>query len=310
MDIIHLLQLSFVANINLQSLNFAQRWLLASRPKTLPAAISPVLLAWAIAIDQGCFYLPPALATLAIAVLLQIGANLVNDVSDFQKGTDNSDRMGPLRVTQAGLLSPRQVWGGVIMVFGLAALAGLYLVFLKGWPVLLLGVACIAAALVYSVGRFSFAALGLGDLFALLFFGFGALCGTVYVLCGSVSLTAWLAAVPVGALVTAILVVNNIRDIESDRRAGRRNIPVLYGRRGGELEYIILLVIAYLSPLAILLSGETPWVLLPWLSLPFAVRLFLQMRAAPIGRIFNVFLAQTARMALLYSLLLALGILL
>lgn len=287
-----------------------QRWQLASRPKTLPAAIAPVLLGWAIAYDLGAFSLLPALLALLIAVLLQIGANLVNDVSDFQKGADAGDRLGPLRVTQAGLLAPRQVWTGVAVVFGLAALAGIYLVLLGGWPLLILGAAAMAAALFYSVGRNSFAATGSGDLFAFLFFGLGAVCGTVYLLAGRVPLSAWLAALPVGALVTAILVVNNIRDIASDRRAGRRNIPARFGRRAGEIEYAVLLSMAYLSPPLVWLGGETPWVLLAWLSLPLALRLYRAVRTEPIGRGFNRLLAQTARLTLLFSLLLALGVLL
>jgi 1,4-dihydroxy-2-naphthoate octaprenyltransferase len=300
---------------------YYQRWLLASRPKTLPAAISPVLVGWAIVLDMlyirsgslAGFNLLPALATLLIAVLIQIGANLVNDVSDFQKGTDSGERLGPLRVTQAGLLSVRQMWAGVAVVFSAAALAGLYLVFFggsSGLPVLLIGAACIAAAVFYSVGQYSFASTGLGDLFAMLFFGFGAVCGTVYVLAGSLPGYAWLAALPVGALVTSILVVNNIRDMESDRQAGRKNIPVRFGRRAGEIEYSVLLAIAYFSSFAIVWAGESAWVFLVWLSLPLAVRLWQRMRTTPANRTFNILLAQTARLTLLFSMLLALGILL
>jgi len=298
-----------MAEPHIHNLNTFQRWQLASRPKTLPAAISPVLVGWAIAWDLGAFSLGPALAALMIAVLLQIAANLVNDVADFQKGADTHERLGPLRVTQAGLLTPRQVWTGVVVVFALTALIGLYLVWVSGWPALVLGIAAIAGAVLYSVGRRSFAATGSGDLFALVFFGFGALCGTVYVLVGHVPLGAWLAALPVGALVTAILVVNNIRDIDSDRRAGRKNIPARFGRRAGQTEYAVLLVTAYLSPLAVWLAGETPWVLLTWLSIPLALQLYRQVCSHPISRGFNRLLAQTARLTLLFSLLLALGIL-
>jgi 1,4-dihydroxy-2-naphthoate octaprenyltransferase len=292
-----------------ESPSIIQRWTLASRPKTLPAAASPVLVGWAIAIEMDRFALLPAITTLFIALLIQIGANLVNDVSDYHKGTDAGERLGPLRVTQAGLLSPRQMWYGVIVVLGLAAILGLYLVFYSGWPALVVGLASILGALFYSVSRYSFSNLGLGDLFAWLFFGFGALCGTVYVLTGSAPHIAWLSALPVGALVTAILVVNNIRDIESDRRAGRKNIPVVLGRRAGEIEYIILLVIAYVSPLAMLLAGEAPYVLLPLLSIPMGIQLYRKLHAMPIGKPFNILLAQTARLTLVYSLMLGLGIL-
>ena len=299
-----------MSEANPNTLTTLQRWHLASRPKTLPAAVSPVLVGWAIALDAGSFEPLPALATLLIAVLIQIGANLVNDVSDYQKGADTEERLGPLRVTQAGLLTVRQMWTGVFVVLGAAALAGLYLVIHTGWPVLFIGAASLAGALLYSVGRYSFAATGSADFFSMLFFGFAAVCGTVYVLVGSVPLNAWLAAVPVGALVTAILVVNNVRDIESDRRAGRKTIPARFGRRAGEIEYVALLGLAYLSAIALWATGEHPWVLLTWFSLPLAGQRFQDICNLPIGREFNKLLAQTARLTLLYSLLLALGILL
>lgn len=300
------------------SISFRQRWLLACRPKTLPAAISPVLVAWAVSLriihDRGGslsdFNLVPALAALLVAVCIQIGANLVNDVSDFQKGTDSGERLGPLRVTQAGLLTPRQMWTAAAAVLGMAALAGLYLFFHAGWPVLLIGAACLAATLFYSVGRFSFSAVGSGDFFAIVFFGFAAVCGTVFVLTGSVPLYAWLTALPVGLLVAAILDVNNTRDLESDRRAGRLNIPVRFGRKGGEIEYTALLTGAYLSSLFLALAYASPWVLIVWLSAPQAIGLNGRMRTLPLGGGFNVLLAQTARLVLVFSLLLALGIIL
>ncbi|MCE5207170.1 MAG: 1,4-dihydroxy-2-naphthoate polyprenyltransferase [Chloroflexi bacterium] len=307
-----------MTNQPISSMSKPQRWLLASRPKTLPAAISPVLVGWAASIraiygrggSLSDFGLLPALATMLVAVCIQIGANLVNDVSDFQKGTDSGERLGPLRVTQAGLLSPRQMWTAVFVVLGAATLAGIYLSFYAGWQVLLIGAACIAATVFYSVGRYSLSATGLGDLFAIVFFGFGAVCGTVYVLAGSVPVYAWISAFPVGLLVASILVVNNTRDMESDRRAGRMNIPVRFGRAAGETEYTLLLAGAYLSSIAIMLACKSPWVLIVWLSLPQAIRLNGRMRTTPIGPLFNQLLAQTARLTLIFSLLLAVGIVL
>lgn len=211
--------------------------MLASRPKTLPAAISPVLVGWGIAIGIEGFQLLPALAALLCAVLIQIGTNLVNDVVDYQKGADTSERLGPVRVTHTGLLTPRQVWRGVFITFGLAALVGLYLVFDAGWPVLVIGGASILAGFLYTVGPYSLTNIGLGDLFVMLFFGFVAVCGTVFVVAGSGPLSAWLSALGVGALVTNILVVNNTRDMETDRQTGRKNIPVLFGRKGGKIEF-------------------------------------------------------------------------
>jgi 1,4-dihydroxy-2-naphthoate octaprenyltransferase len=303
---------------SLSSLSNFQRWLLASRPRTLPAAISPVLLAWAISLraihDQGGspadFDLLPALAVLLVAVCIQIGANLVNDVSDFQKGTDSGKRLGPLRVTQAGLLNPRRMWTGVAVVLGVAALAGFYVFLYAGWPVLLLGAACLAATIFYSVGKFSFSAVGSGDFFAVVFFGLAAVCGTVFVLTGYVPVYAWLAAFPVGFLVAAILDVNNTRDLESDRRAGRTNLPVRFGRKAGELEYTILLAGAYLLSITVAMAVKSPWVLVTWLSAPYAARLNHRMSTLPIGPDFNGLLAQTARLVLIFSLLMALGILL
>jgi len=296
-------------------ISMTQRWLLAIRPKTLPAAISPVLAGWACAFrilysSRGGFDLISALTTLLIAVLIQITANLVNDVSDYQKGADSGRRLGPLRVTQAGLLTPRQMWSAAALLLAAAGLAGLYLVIQKGWPVLLLGAACMAGAVFYSVGRFSFAATGLGDLFAMLFFGFGGVCGTVFVLSGTLSAAAWWSAVPVGLLVSAILVVNNIRDIESDRKAGRMNLAARYGRKAGETEYVLLVAAAYLASFPTAWAAQSAGVLLVWLSLPLAVRLQKEMRAAEISPLFNQYLAQTARLTLIYSVLLAAGILL
>lgn len=295
-----------------------KRWLLASRPKTLPAAISPVLVGWAVSLSihhartggLAGFPLLPALLTLLIAVLIQIVANLVNDVSDYEKGTDAGERLGPLRVTQAGLITPRQMWLAALLLLAVAAVAGIYLVFVAGWPVILIGAACMAGAVFYSVGRYSFASTGLGDLFAMLFFGFGAVCGTVFVLTGSAPRLAWAAAVPVGLLVTAILVVNNIRDMESDRQTGRYNIPVRFGRKAGEMEYTILLAAAYISSFAVAVLDGGRWVLLVWLSLPAAVRLRRRLISAPVGPQFNQYLAQTARITLVYSLLLCAGLLL
>ncbi len=299
-------------------MSMKKRWLLASRPKTLPAAISPVLVGWAVSLsvlhtrtgNLAGFPLLPALLTLLIAVLIQIVANLVNDVSDYEKGADAGERLGPLRVTQAGLITPRQMWAAVLLLLTVAAAAGVYLVFLAGWPVLLIGAACMAGAVFYSVGRYSFSATGLGDLFATLFFGFGGVCGTVYVLTGSVPLLAWAAALPVGLLVTAILVVNNIRDEENDRKAGRRNIPVRFGRKAGEIEYTCLLAAAYLSSVGVAATASSGWMLLVWLSLPSAIKLRRNLIAEPVGPRFNQFLAQTARITLIYSLLLCAGILL
>lgn len=285
----------------------AQRWLLAIRPKTLPASVSPVLVGYGVAVAVGRFHWGAALAALFTALLLQIGSNLVNDVADYQRGADTEERLGPVRVTQTGLLAPGQVWAGVGVTFGLAALLGVYLAAIGGWPVILVGLASILAATIYTVGPFPLAYHGLGDLFVMIFFGFVGVGGTAYVVAGEVPPIAWLGGLGVGSLTTAILVVNNIRDSETDRKAGRRNIVVTYGRRGGEIEYGLLLTASYLA-LPALAWLHSPWALLPLLSLPRAIRLYQAVRKTAIGPAFNGLLAQTAQLDVLYSATLGLGL--
>ena len=294
-----------------QSMTNLQRWWLAIRPRTLPAAASPVLIGWAIAWVNGVFRVLPAIIILFCALLLQILANLVNDVADYQKGTDKSGRLGPTRVTQSGLLSIRAVWTGAAVAALPAAAGGLYLAFFRGWPVLVIGGIALICAVLYTVGPFAFEDYGLGDLAAFLFFGFVTVCGTTYILLGYLVPLSWLGGLGAGALVTAILVVNNVRDIESDTRAGRRNIPVRWGRRAGEIEYVSMMILAYLAVGAAFLAGWSgAWILLPLVSIPRAVHLVRHMRTLPAGTGFNLLLANTAQLVLIYSILLALGILL
>ncbi len=286
-----------------------QIWMLATRPKTLPAAAAPVVVGTAAAFADGKFSIGPALAALLGALLLQIGSNLANDVFDYKKGADTSARLGPTRVTQAGFLSPGQVLTGMWLTFGLAAVIGLYLIWVGGWPIIAIGVLSIAAAIAYTGGPFPLGYHGLGDVFVFIFFGLAAVCGTYYVQAGTVSRLAWLAAVPVGGLIVNILVVNNLRDIESDRAAGKRTLAVRLGARGAQIEYLLWLAVAYAVPPALWLFGLTSgWMLLTWLSLPAALpptRLILQQQ----GRVLNQALAGSARFALIYSLLFSAGLL-
>ncbi len=292
------------------SISRTRAWLLAIRPKTLPAALAPVLVGTALAFADGAFAPGPALAATLAALLLQMGSNIANDYFDFLKGADTPERTGPLRVAASGLLSLQELRRGMVAVFGLAALVGLYLIAVGGWPILAVGVAAILAALLYTGGPLPYGYVGLGDLFVFLFFGLVAVMGTYYVQAGTVTQGSLLAALPVGLLITAILVVNNLRDIDSDRRAGKRTLAVLLGRTGARAEYLLLLAGAYLSPLLLLaLDGRSPWVLLPGLTLPLArkwARLVLD--DARYGPPLNQALAGTAQLALLFSLLLALGL--
>lgn len=289
----------------------AQAWVLATRPKTLPAAVAPVLVGVALAIRDGGFRFWPALAALAGALLLQIGVNLANDYYDYQRGVDTAERLGPVRVTQSGLLRPEQVRRGMIAVFALAALAGLYLIAVGGWPILVIGVASILAALAYSGGPFPLGSHGLGDLFVFIFFGLVAVGGTYYVQTRTITPFVLLAATPAGLLITDILVVNNLRDIESDARAGKHTFAVLLGNRGTRAEYVLLAAVAYLIPLALWLAGQaSAWVMLPWLTLPLMARQAQRIVGGLSGRPLNKVLAATAQIALLFSLLFALGLVL
>ena len=286
-------------------------WILAARPRTLPAAVAPVVLASAMAYADKYFVWLPALAAFTVALLLQIGVNLANDYFDYQKGIDTADRLGPLRVTQSGLIPATQVKVGMMMTFILSLIPGFYLLAVGGLPVLIIGLVCIFAALAYSGGPFPLASHGLGDLFVFIFFGLVAVGGTYYVQALKLTPMVWLMGVVEGLLITAILVVNNLRDIESDRQTGKRTLAVIIGIRGSQIEYALLLAAAYAIPIILWISGHMPvWVILPLISLPIAVYLMRLIWKNPDGPVLNQALAKTAALALGYSLLLAIGIIL
>lgn len=285
-------------------------WWLAARPKTLPAAAAPVIVGTAAAIKDRQFQPGPALAALIGALLIQIGSNLANDVFDFKKGADTAERLGPTRVTQAGLLTPRQVLIGMWAVFLAAMLVGVYLVIVGGWPIVVIGLCSIAAAIAYTGGPFPLGYNGLGDIFVFIFFGLVAVCGTYYVQAGTVGAVAWWSALPVGFLATAILVVNNLRDIKTDRVVGKRTIAVRLGENAARAEYAALVILSYLVPPAMWLFGIASfWILLAWLSAPLAWPLW-QIVSREHGRVLNKVLAGTARLELVYGLLFAAGLIL
>lgn len=285
-------------------------WWLAARPKTLPASVSPVIVGSALAASQGGFALGPALAALLAALLLQIGSNFANDYFDHIKGADTADRIGPTRVTASGLISPAAMRWGMGVIFGAAAIIGLYLIIVGGWPILAIGVASILAAIAYTGGPKPFGYIGLGDLFVFIFFGPVAVMGTAYVQTLRFTLDALIVSLPVGALITAILVVNNLRDIETDRHAGKITLAVRLGRPGTQVEYLLLLVVAYLTLVVLWMQRWDTWLLLPWLTLPLAVRLWQTITSAVDGPTLNTALAGTARLSLLFSLALSAGLLL
>ena len=281
----------------------------AARPKTLPAAMAPVVVGSACAAAIGAFRPGPAAACLLVAVLLQVGTNFANDVFDFEKGADNEERLGPLRVTQAGWLDPQQMRLAMWTVFGGAFLVGIYLSAVSSWWMLALGVLSILAGIAYTAGPFPLAYHGLGDVFVLIFFGFVAVCGTVYVQALSIPAVAWFAAAGVGSLSTGILAVNNVRDLDGDRSAGKKTLPVLLGRNAGIFEYCLLLLVAMLVPLLIVSFDLAPaWVLLSWVTLPSAVHTAYVVARFRDGPTLNTMLARTAKILLAYGLLIGAGI--
>ncbi len=283
-------------------------WVLAARPATLTAAFAPVAVGTACAWDAGGFRADAAVAALVGAFLIQIGTNFANDLYDFQRGADDEERLGPLRAAQAGLLDQKQLRRGIVVTFALALAVGLYLTWVAGPVVVVIGLASIAAGLAYTGGPFPLAYNGLGDVFVVAFFGFVAVCGTAFVQAGDVPAIAWAASVPIGALATAILVVNNVRDVEGDARTGKRTLVVRFGRNGGVREYALLITAAYSTPLAMLWEGwSSGWVCLPLLTFPWAARLYRSL-VRDRGSILNQTLAGTAKLLSTFGILFAVGI--
>jgi 1,4-dihydroxy-2-naphthoate polyprenyltransferase len=283
-------------------------WWLAIRPATLTASAAPVLVGTGAAWADGVFAPGPALAALVGASLLQVGANFANDVFDFERGADNSERLGPQRATQQGWITAAQMKRAMWLAFAGALLTGIYLTAVAGWPVMALGLLSIAAAYLYTGGPRPYGYLGLGDLSVFVFFGFGAVAGTYFVQARAVSPLVLWASVPIGALATAILVVNNLRDIETDSRAGKLTLAVRLGERATRNYYLLLLAAAYLvSPLLWGRGLAGASAMLPWLSLPLALRLAGRMRHER-GLALNGCLVQTARLEVVFGLLLAVGL--
>jgi 1,4-dihydroxy-2-naphthoate octaprenyltransferase len=286
----------------------AAAWLLAARPRTLVASLVPVLVGTALAASRQPIAWGPAAAALLAALLIQIGTNLSNDYFDFQKGADREDRVGPTRATQSGLIAPRDVLLGTGLTFAAAALVGLYLTWVGGVPILVLGIVSILSGLAYTGGPFPLGYHGLGDLFVFVFFGLAAVCGTYYLQAHAVTWFAVLVALPIACLATAILTVNNLRDVATDARAGKRTLAVRLGPAAARGEFLAMLAIAFATPVALLASGMAhAWILLPLVALPLAIaptRRVLGMSGAPL----NLALAETARLQLAFGLLLAAGL--
>jgi 1,4-dihydroxy-2-naphthoate octaprenyltransferase len=285
-------------------------WLMASRPKTLPAGLSPVLVGTALADNHGTFHVLRFLAALVGALLIQVGANLSNDYSDAKRGADTEDRLGPVRVTAGGLVPPSQVLAAVYITFGLAVLVGIYLIAVAGWQLLLVGVASIAAAVLYTGGPSPYGYKGLGEVFVFIFFGLVAVAGSFFVQLGRIDGASVALGAVVGLLPTAILVVNNTRDIDTDRHAHKKTLAVRMGRENSRRFYAALVFGAYvLLVVAILAFGLSAWLLLVLVTVPLAVRLVQTIAAHSDGPTLNGLLAGTGQLQLAFCVLLSAGLL-
>jgi 1,4-dihydroxy-2-naphthoate octaprenyltransferase len=289
----------------------ARIWLMAARPRTLPAAVAPVLVGTALAGQGGVFHPLTFIATLIGAVFIQVGTNLSNDYSDARRGADTEDRLGPVRVTAGGLVPPRQVLMATWVSFGVAVLVGIYLVAVAGWELLLVGGASILAGVLYTGGPRPYGYEGLGELFVFAFFGIVAVTGSYFVQAKELPWEAFVLAVPVGLLAAAILMVNNVRDLETDRRAGKRTLAVRLGRHRARRLYALMVYVAFfLAPLPWVLGSLSAWLLLPWLAIPLAVPLVRTVTNHTDGPTLNAALARTGMLQLVFCLLLSAGILL
>jgi 1,4-dihydroxy-2-naphthoate octaprenyltransferase len=284
---------------------------MAARPRTLPAAVAPVLVGTALAGYAGVFHVARFSAALVGAVFIQVGTNLSNDYSDARRGADAEDRLGPVRVTAGGLLPPRRVLVATYVSFGIAVLAGAYLIAVAGWQLLLVGAASILAGVLYTGGPRPYGYEGLGELFVFLFFGIVAVAGSFFVQVKELDWEAFALAVPVGLLAAAILLVNNVRDIDSDRRAGKRTLAVRLGRERTRTLYAATIYAAYvLAPVTWLFGPTAAWVILPWLTLPVAAPIVRAVRNRADGTSLNQALAQTGMLQLAFCMLLSAGLLL
>jgi 1,4-dihydroxy-2-naphthoate octaprenyltransferase len=288
----------------------ARIWLMASRVRTLPAAIGPVLVGTALAGYLHVFHPLRFVAALVGAIFIQVGTNLSNDYSDARRGADTEDRLGPVRITAGGLVPPRQVLFATYVSFGVAVLAGAYLIAVAGWQLLLVGAASILAGVLYTGGPRPYGYEGLGELFVFLFFGIVAVAGSFFVQVKHLDWEAFALAVPVGLIAAGILMVNNIRDIETDRRARKRTLAVRLGRARARALFAITIYGAYaLLVITWVLGPLTPLVLLPWLTLPIGAEVVRVVRNRSDGPSLNRALAQTGMLQLASCLLLAVGVL-
>ena len=287
----------------------AANWVLAARPTTLWAGMSPVVVGTAIAIDDDVFKLDVLLAAFVAALAIQVGVNFANDVADASRGADNTDRVGPTRAVAAGLITSRAMWRGVVAAFAVAGIAGIYLSTVAGPEVLLIGAASILAALGYTNGPAPYGYRGLGEIFVFLFFGLVATVGTRYVFDGSAPGRAWLAGAVMGLLATAILVANNVRDVDTDRASGKRTLAVMMGQSASRVLYAVVVAAAFAVVTVGVVSGALrTTAMLALLALPLAVRPVVTVMTSDQGPALITALKDTARLQIAVAVLLGVGL--
>jgi 1,4-dihydroxy-2-naphthoate polyprenyltransferase len=285
-----------------------QAWLLAARPKTLPAAVVPVLVGGACAYRVGGFDPTTTMLCLLCALLLQITSNFANDVFDFEQGADTNERVGPARAVASGWISAVHMRRAMWMSVTLACAVGMCLIIKGGLIFVLLGLLSVVCAIAYTGGPYPLGYHGLGDVCVFAFFGLVAVCGTTYLNAGFLMPTAWFGGVAIGCLSTAILVVNNIRDVETDSRSGKRTLAVRWGRNAGVIEYALLLGVAYAVPIALWLSRSVgPLILLPLVTSPFALKRVIEVYSAR-NQALNRTLVNTAKLLLSFGVLMTVGL--
>ena len=295
--------------VELIDISPVQAWILAARPKTLTAALAPVVTGTGLAAFHGVFAPLPALAALIGAVFIQIGTNFANDYYDFVRGGDTDARVGPIRVTQAGILPPATVKRGLYAVLGAALFVGVYLVWVAGWPIVWIGLSSVACAVLYTGGPFPLAYHGLGDVFVFVFFGLVAVSGTFFVQGLYWPPDVWIAGAALGTLNTAILVVNNLRDVDTDTLAGKRTLAVRLGATGTKIQYVLMLLVAVVVPVI-------GWRVYEWPLATLAALLVAPLAVAPLKKVLGFAdprellpaLGETARIVAIYGVLLGAGL--
>ena len=300
-----------------------EAWVIAARPQTLPAAASPVVVGTGLAVHDGVFAIFPAIAALVGAALIQIGTNFANDYYDAVQGADTEEREGFTRVTAGGLIAPETVKRAMYLTFAAAILLGTYLVYVGGVPIVIIGLLSGASGIAYTGGPYPLGYHGLGDLFVFVFFGLVAVAGTYYVQAAAVlagpfpvgippetlPIAAIVAALPIAALSTDILVVNNVRDKEEDATTGKRTLAVRFGYRFARAQFVALLVLAYAVPVWFLLRpGYAVAVALPYLTLPYGIAITRTMLTETAGEVLNPTLERTGRLLAGYAVLFAVGL--